>query len=241
MRIISDFRDYYDSIQATGQDQTLIFKRKASFLPSNYNLFQEMSREEKQLQTIFSSYGPSNPGAPHDVGTNGFVSVVNRIFPFVVSRNPFSASREDPMRWVSKTYWSIEQLQKDKDLPQEIKNFWSRKTFYLDRFWATKTNSRLFEQQQKFKIPIVRIWANNTVDINPQLHKMGFERHMSPPEIYQEISMFLGGLAAPEKEIVSIPDKYKVIEHGFDEWSFRKLPGEKKRKNKRKDRHENIK
>jgi hypothetical protein len=29
MRIISDFHDYYDSVQATGQDQTLVYYRKA--------------------------------------------------------------------------------------------------------------------------------------------------------------------------------------------------------------------
>jgi hypothetical protein len=28
MRIISDFHDYYDAVQATGQDQTLVYYRK---------------------------------------------------------------------------------------------------------------------------------------------------------------------------------------------------------------------
>jgi hypothetical protein len=28
MRILSDFHDYYDAVQATGQDQTLIYSRK---------------------------------------------------------------------------------------------------------------------------------------------------------------------------------------------------------------------
>jgi hypothetical protein len=46
---------------------------------------------------------------------------------------------------------------------------------------------------------------------------------------FQEISMFLGGvLGAGEKNIVEVEDKYKITQHGFNKWSFRKEP-EKKR------------
>jgi len=41
--------------------------------------------------------------------------------------------------------------------------------------------------------------------------------------------MFMGGvLGSPEKEIVQIEDKYKITQHGFDKWSFRKEPKEKR-------------
>ena len=47
---------------------------------------------------------------------------------------------------------------------------------------------------------------------------------------FQEISMFIGGvLGIGEKEIVEIEDKYKIGQHGFDKWSFRKEPSKKKR------------
>jgi hypothetical protein len=44
---------------------------------------------------------------------------------------------------------------------------------------------------------------------------------------FQEISMFLGGLAVPLKEIPQVPDKIMVGIKGFDEWSFRKPPRER--------------
>ena len=40
--------------------------------------------------------------------------------------------------------------------------------------------------------------------------------------------MFLGGvLGNKEKEIVEVADKYKIAQHGFDKWSFRKEPKNK--------------
>ena len=37
--------------------------------------------------------------------------------------------------------------------------------------------------------------------------------------------MFISGvLGNKEKEIVQVEDKYKIAQHGFDKWSFRKEP-----------------
>lgn len=39
MRIISDFHDYYDAVQAAGQDQTLIyFRKREEEIVSDYSL-----------------------------------------------------------------------------------------------------------------------------------------------------------------------------------------------------------
>jgi hypothetical protein len=35
--------------------------------------------------------------------------------------------------------------------------------------------------------------------------------------------MFLGGVLGSElKDIVEVADKYKITQHGFDKWSFRR-------------------
>ena len=42
--------------------------------------------------------------------------------------------------------------------------------------------------------------------------------------------MFLGGvLGIGEKEIIEVDDKYKIPQHGFDKWSFRKESVKKNR------------
>jgi len=65
--------------------------------------------------------------------------------------------------------------------------------------------------------------------INPTLKNYEFGRKFDAVQAFQEISMFMGGvLGKGEKEIVEVADKYKIAQHGFDKWSFRKESNEKK-------------
>ena len=66
--------------------------------------------------------------------------------------------------------------------------------------------------------------------INPILKDYEFYKVMDTFTAFQEISMFLGGvLGIGEKEIVEIEDKYKIPQHGFDKWSFRRESTKKKK------------
>jgi hypothetical protein len=61
--------------------------------------------------------------------------------------------------------------------------------------------------------------------INPLLKEYQFYKVFNTVQAFQEISMFMGGvLGNKEKEIVEVADKYKIGQHGFDKWSFRKMP-----------------
>ena len=65
--------------------------------------------------------------------------------------------------------------------------------------------------------------------INPLLKDYEFYKIFNSFQAFQEISMFIGGvLGNKEKEIIEIADKYKIAQHGFDKWSFRKEPEVKK-------------
>jgi hypothetical protein len=64
--------------------------------------------------------------------------------------------------------------------------------------------------------------------INPLLKDYEFYKVFDTFQTFQEISMFMGGvLGRGEKEIVEVADKYKIAQHGFDKWSFRKEPEKK--------------
>jgi len=59
--------------------------------------------------------------------------------------------------------------------------------------------------------------------INPLLKDYEFYKVFDTFQAFQEVSMFMGGvLGAGEKEIVEVADKYKIGQHGFDKFSFRK-------------------
>ena len=64
--------------------------------------------------------------------------------------------------------------------------------------------------------------------INPLLKDYEFYKVVDTFQAFQEIQMFLGGvLGRGEKEIIQVADKYKIEQHGFDKWSFRKEPKSK--------------
>ena len=63
--------------------------------------------------------------------------------------------------------------------------------------------------------------------VNPLLSNYEFYRVFDSFQAFQEIQMFLSGvLGNHEKEIVEVADKYKIEQHGFDKWSFRKEKNE---------------
>jgi hypothetical protein len=65
--------------------------------------------------------------------------------------------------------------------------------------------------------------------INPLLKNYEFFKMFDSFQAFQEVSMFMGGvLGKGEKEITEVADKYKITQHGFNKWSFRKEPEIKK-------------
>ena len=65
--------------------------------------------------------------------------------------------------------------------------------------------------------------------INPILKNYKFYRLFDTFTTFQEIQMFISGvLGTGEKEIKEVADKYKIPQHGFDKWSFRKEPTKNK-------------
>jgi hypothetical protein len=58
---------------------------------------------------------------------------------------------------------------------------------------------------------------------NPILNDYEFYKVFDSFAAFQEVQMFMGGvLGSGEKEIIEVEDKYKITEHGFDKYSFRK-------------------
>lgn len=64
---------------------------------------------------------------------------------------------------------------------------------------------------------------NSKFFINPILKEYEFYKVFDSFQAFQEIQMFMSGvLGSNEKNIVEVEDKYKITQHGFDKWSFRK-------------------
>jgi hypothetical protein len=70
--------------------------------------------------------------------------------------------------------------------------------------------------------------ADSRFIVNPILSNYEFYKIIDSFTAFQEIQMFMGGvLGSGEKEIVEVEDKYKITQHGFNKWSFRREPEKK--------------
>jgi len=65
--------------------------------------------------------------------------------------------------------------------------------------------------------------------VNPVLKEYEFYKVLDTFTTFQEIQMFISGvLGTGNKEIIEVEDKYKITQHGFDKWSFRREPSKRK-------------
>lgn len=69
-------------------------------------------------------------------------------------------------------------------------------------------------------------------EINPRLSDYQFYKVYDSYQTFQNISMFMGGvLGSNENKMITISNEDKIIQHGFNKWSFRN-PDPPKRKRK---------
>ena len=84
-------------------------------------------------------------------------------------------------------------------------------------------------QEERAKLPKRFFWIIDTefyrIERNPCLKELGFFQVKNAYEAYQDISMFLGGVMGTDaRPMVQLSDKEVHQKHGFDKWSFRKMP-----------------
>ena len=66
---------------------------------------------------------------------------------------------------------------------------------------------------------------------DPILRKYSFYKLFDAYQTFQDISFYLEGvLGIKAPAMASVPDEYLLEGKGFDKWSFKTLPGQKKRK-----------
>lgn len=238
MRIVSKFRDYYDCIQATGQDQSLVYVRE--------EIEEDWSHEIK-LGAGFPP-PPSGRGRYYFYRSNlcycheYMVGFCGKIYPCLALQKQagddptFCYSTDDVVRFVEANYNK-----------REIDSFHSNESKgRIKRPWPFGARLALFKkyfeecQQQTdkanpaaFKHPIfVRDmqskWVNGKYRIpvtwNACLRPYEFFRVLDPYTAFQELQMYFGSLAVPQKPIPVPSDKDMVVAKGFDKWSFRKPP-----------------
>ena len=223
MRIISDFHYYYDAVQREGQDLSLIYLRKQIEeelpfpFPDIYDYGRDISISQRMVGFCGKVYPVLELNLRHDWGEKG----------------TFCFNFADVDAFVEAN------LKKD-----EIKDYHAKKWY---RSWQRRPHKRhLFakffaeceEKKNAFESmfeehPIFVAFPRKHLIYNASLKDCEFFRVFDTYTAFQELSMYLGSKAQPEKPIPEVSDKIMVGVKGFNKWSFRKEPGQKKKRGKK--------
>lgn len=251
MRIISDFHDYYDETQKFGQDLSVNYLRKT--LEVSLDNDRNMSEELKQIKSIympiysyitdiieqkkggrwgnligFDNLRDRNEKNMYEFGMF-FVVFAGSLYPCV------KATKKIPIESCNETFIYNKEdfykymLQENIDIERKVSR-WDKKTIskYIDSVFDMPSIQGLQDFLIKSKV-INLIRYRNKLIINPNLSKIEFYKAVEPYKAYQDLDVWVSGtLSYPQNELIEIPDKYKILEHGFDKHSFRKAPTKKR-------------
>jgi len=246
MRIISKEKDYYDTVQSMGYDPNVCFVRKPEEIEGEFfsdALFMHnSSKHEKDMGYDFTL-----------IGFCGEIYVCLTI-EYSEDSNFYNCySIEDVDKVMDKF---LDKKIKKFYYEGDRKSYYSRSPYYREYlkqlfthdFLITPTMvARYLFSTNKYlnyhnvvkifmdkKAPIFTIGKKNRkarqkLTLNPILKDFGFQKIKDPYTAYQEIAQYISGvIGIGHPETVEISDKDQRDKKGFDEWSFKKMPEEKK-------------
>ena len=241
MRIISKFRDYYDSVQAHGMDMSRTYRRVSERHEMQGHLFQWTA-----LRKLIDD-GPLMHNQIDLLCFCGRVYVFSRIQYLiprdtVIERGPFCNSDELREGYLAlrreypTDHWFTRRLEGLDDT-----NKWYKQSLaqQIDEYMQA-TNGRAISAEpfQLFRAPVLSIKSEGvfqhdhfSITTNPVLNDYKFVRHFDPFSCFQEIATYLGNeLSQPDIAPQSVgSDEIIARTKGFDERSFRtQAPGNKK-------------
>ncbi len=217
MRIKSSFHDYYDGVQAQGQDQSLLYLRYPREVELKDSLFPWTERIRGWgYDIIYSCH---------------FVGFCGKIYPALGIHHPTNSyanvsycySLSDVDAFIQKNF-KRESVERYFSKPKTWR--YTRRSTLETFFGECLVNRNRYEhlfQDNQCPIFVYRERRDYCViTFNGRLKDLQFYRCFEPFTAFQEIQMYLGGLAFPNKPIPVISDKIMAEIKGFDKYSFRK-------------------
>jgi hypothetical protein len=252
VRIISKFQDYYDSVQAFGQDQSVIFVRTN----------EEVTEGVRDIISDYYTYNIPKYSNPYSNSSSYFddyydgkyrgMNIVDSFSIFFCGER-FNGIKTSYLK-TGKQYLTGESTEKiihynkmdldsyidslivDEDTKQQFrKKKVSRVDKKLQEFFAMKSTSP--DLHFRFDTPIFAIRSIKKTDAfnrdnimlgvekNPELKKVGFMKVKDPFAAYQELDMFISGVMGGRSPVmVEISDKDMKDKKGFYDYSFKTRP-----------------
>lgn len=204
MRIISDYKDFYDGVQSIILDKSCLYIRKSN----RVNLFKAKEKYRDYIEDI-SEF-------KYIIGFCGKLYPVKKLYSF----------RSIP---INKIVYSLKEDNEiiSEFVPEKLINKYLTHRYKFNKYrvdFFCEDFSKYKEIFREYKVPIFIInLAEGTLDLNCELKYFEFYRIFDSYLAFQEIYMYLSGILGGEfKTIPHISDEIMAEAKGFDKFSFRK-------------------
>lgn len=251
MKLISKFHDYYDSVLSIGRDDSIVYIRhtedikldKSTLDELEKTLFDPIPERRRYYELKYNT----------DTGTFDpifffFCGKIYLTYRFKLQTSEFEENVDMMLHSFEAVEAAIEKYKNAQWTKEEsnkgLRHGYNKSIYYRQRFFK-KHVKEAFDKYNgntetdfniKYKTPVIVLTStrNNLKAIaNPILREYDFVRLFDPYTAFQEISMYIGGVMGNnEPPMLEVDEKTKISQHGYDKWSFRQMPGDKKRKKK---------
>lgn len=225
MRIVSKFKDYYDSVGALDSELKPLYIRKTQVIEKHYvptqGLEENIWRRSYMYRPWPHKYNGDGP-TQHDIAFCGkSYAIIEHAGNFYTSvkdlHRAVMAYKKDQLNADSWMLWAQKQNWRYLDFEYQIKPMKTEVFLRLGTPVFVNTNTQ-----------------NPQTILNPCLADLGFQKLVHPYNAYQELDMFLSNQMAQQVDPVPCrTDDLIRDQHGFDKHSFRTSSPGKKRKRKK--------
>lgn len=234
MKIFSKFKDYYDHVQAFGQDADVSYIRNTEVYCEPYHNHLYFLRNINKWDSNTKLYKVSYDVDGREVlnhcddsvklinGWHGFITIYfcGKVYTAVA---PYVHS-------TIKTEYFYDPVKYEKWFNENNHSRYDR--YSLDTTLKILASNGGIDKEQlnhvtKCPIILVKSTHEGRYNIyNPRLYEVEFQRIIDPYTAYMELDMFISGvLGKTGGEMVTISDKDKIDKHGFDmKYGFRTRP-----------------
>lgn len=236
MRIISKHHDYYDNAMAQGQDRSLVYLRENlefrtdNLQGVNADLAKFIEYADKHRPNAYS-LNDNSKRYRHTRIHFGVVLFCGKLVPFAEITRTLKAELSPQPTYFTYDVSDVARVLEEHEI--DI-NDTSRKSHSFDfaqygksvtavGFFELDGNGRFMDLSITNRLAVASV-LHSTASVDPVLERIQFYRKFPHAQAFQELSMFFGNLAAPDRVPVQIADKHRIPQHGFDQYSFRKRP-----------------
>jgi len=237
MKLIGKIHDYYDNCQCYGIDPSIVFDRTPRAGNQAINdWILDQTKEHRQHKPFYQNNNL-------DFLSLQVIGFCGKLYPVVVFNTEFVTSNLIDVAH-RECYYDHDQLQKLITL-LETKPYQPLLSFIITSIrYNEKTITKVIDNLEhrmkqirnldanhlfiNHRVPFFHAELKNNqrcyepVTLLPVLKSFDFYKAVNPFTAFQEISMYLGGIIPKQTpDLVSISDKDRIFQHGFNKYSFR--------------------